>query len=530
MIVFLLGILWIVTGVVFYRQQAALKRAEERARVKSELLASISHEIRNPLNSILALTRLLPTATQRNKQMEYVGGIHSSGKLLQMLMNNLLDFSLIESGKIQLESIAFDLEDVVHTVRKTFLYQALQRGTEIGVTFDEDLNLSVKGDPTRLSQVLMNLVGNAVKFTSEGRIQIDVRRMIGSGQEQVLFEVKDTGVGIEGSALQKLFHSFSQADVTISRKFGGTGLGLSISKRLVELMGGKISVQSVPGEGSVFSFTIHLPSVQRESVRAPREVLPSAEGIRILVAEDNHVNQLITVDMLAQLGFSADTAANGLEAVHAVQSHRYDLILMDCQMPEMSGYAAASMIRKNTRAGERRIPIVAVTGNVQPGDREACMAVGMDDFIPKPLEMKDLQRVLSRWLPEEEPAHIDLKRFQTVTGIFARERPERMDELVHLYLSSTREYLRIIELAFRMNDFEKLGQKVHSIKSSSENLGANILGKMAGDLERLCRENTGQIRIELLESMKREFDRVEVDLKRLSSPLDRSLTHENGAQ
>lgn len=513
-------------------------RAEETARVKGELLASMSHEIRSPLNAILALTRMLSNSCNRAKQIEYIGGIQSSGKLLQMLMNNVLDFSSIESGKLELDMAVFDLEELLGNVKKAFLYQAQQKGVDVIVSLDAEVGSNVVGDASRLSQILMNLVGNALKFTAKGKIELVIRRVIDDGETKILFEVSDTGVGIQTGEMERLFHSFQQANASISRKFGGTGLGLSISKQLVELMGGSISVTSEPGVGSVFSFTALLPETDADLPKESLEDVRDSGDFKILVAEDNHINQMVTVDMLEQLGFSADTVASGKDAIAALKGQHYDLVLMDCQMPEMSGYEATSSIRGETSAGYSKVPIIAVTGNVFPGDRENCMTVGMNDYIPKPLEMKDLERVLARWLPKnrrnempavatqedklEESKHIDLNRFKMVTGSFGPEKFNRISELVRVYLSSISEYIDAAENSYRDHHFDLLEKKVHAIKSSSENIGANGLGKIASDIESHCRHSRDQIQGEQVFMLRIEFVEVEKDLKKLLTIIDRN--------
>ncbi|OPY89301.1 MAG: Autoinducer 2 sensor kinase/phosphatase LuxQ [Syntrophus sp. PtaU1.Bin208] len=401
--------------------QLALK-AESANKAKSEFLANMSHEIRTPLNGILGFLELLQTDGRlTERQQKYTATALASGDTLLQLINDILDFSKIEAGKMEIDVTEFDLLALVTEVAEFFSTQAHKKGIQLTSRFAKGTPSILCGDPVRLRQVLINLLGNAVKFTEEGEISLHVSLEGEEGQTVLIrFEVRDTGIGISPDALSSIFRAFAQEDGSTTRRYGGTGLGLAIAGQLVEMMGGKISVESVPGEGSSFRFTArlakrHSPSVAAE-FRAPSSQEPQISepedkqkdqkpfaSFRILLVEDNPVNQALTTAMLAYFGCQADLAENGLDAQTKVAAERYDLILMDCQMPEMDGYEATAAIREEEAAsreqGEpRHVPIVALTAHALDGDREICLMAGMDDYLSKPFKVEELRSILSRWL------------------------------------------------------------------------------------------------------------------------------------
>ena len=410
---------------------AAHQQALDASRLKSEFLATMSHEIRTPMNGIVGMADLLATTKLNSEQSEYAEIIRSSADALMTIINDILDLSKIEAGRTELQKESFSLqllvEDVVHLLSPA----ACARHLDLRSHLAPDLPLTCRGDPARLRQVLLNLVGNAIKFTEHGEVRISVRHELpGAGQEQaphlVRFEVMDTGIGIAQQKIEQLFTPFTQLDASNTRKYGGTGLGLAISKRLVDLMSGEISVKSELQRGSTFWFVVPLPPLVEQPLAAvpsapdipeaaahqidqPTQQPPSAplektdeNGARqILLAEDNIVNQKVVLRQLNRLGYTATVVADGRQAVDAVRSQRFGLILMDCQMPELDGYEATRMIRCHESAAadiSQHTPIVALTANAMEGDREACLACGMDDYLAKPLRMEALQTMLERWL------------------------------------------------------------------------------------------------------------------------------------
>ncbi|HPS90553.1 MAG TPA: PAS domain S-box protein [Methanothrix sp.] len=385
----------------------AKEAAEAAARSKSDFLANMSHEIRTPLNAVLGLTGLLLNSDLNAQERDYVETVRSSGNTLLSVINDILDFSKIEGGKMELESQLFNLRECISVAVDLIMPSAGQKGLAMKCDLDESIPAYIKGDVTRLRQVLVNLLGNAVKFTNDGTISLSVTASpldspeASSDSEYLLhFSISDTGIGIPGEKLDRLFRSFSQVDSTTTRKYGGTGLGLAISRKLVEMMGGEIWVVSEPNVGSTFHFTIRAEVSEEQAAPSDPELavpmVSRQEGIRslrILLAEDNAVNQMVAKQMLKKLGYSADVAGNGLEVLQAIERQSYDVILMDVQMPEMDGLAASQEIRRRWPTGPR---IIAITAYALKGDRERCLAAGMDDYVSKPIVIEELKRVLER--------------------------------------------------------------------------------------------------------------------------------------
>ena len=395
----------LVTELEALNQQLAVARDEalEASILKTQFLANISHEIRTPMNGLLGMTELVLASQLTPEQRELLKMGHASGQKLQQLLNSILDLSRSETGKLIIESIPFDLRDELDPVVQIFREQTHRRGVTMELYWDDRLPQRVCGDPMRLRQVLTNLLSNAAKFTEKG--SVSVRALLSEATDStliVVFEVRDTGIGIPQSVLHRLFLPFTQADGSTTRKYGGSGLGLAISKQLVALMGGSISVESDFGKGSTFTFKVPLRHAEERPVETAAYVKPEAspfqEAIRVLVAEDNDVSQLLAKRLLEKLGCIVDTAASGLEAIHCWRQHEYQLILMDCQMPEVDGYEATARIRIEEN-GHPRIPIIALTAHASAADHERCLQAGMDDYIAKPVSLKSLSETLGRWLP-----------------------------------------------------------------------------------------------------------------------------------
>jgi len=392
------------------RMIEAMQRSEELARSKGQFLANMSHEIRTPMNGILGMITLLNDTKLSPKQNEMLETVKSCGDGLMTVLNDILDFSKVESGKLDLELSEFDLRKCVDEVLYLSSYRASQKKIDLVSSIEDDTPNFLIGDITRIRQVLVNLLSNAVKFTEEGEIKLSVMsKKIGNNKREILFKVIDSGIGIKKEDQSKLFNAFAQADATITRKFGGTGLGLSISTKLAQAMGGSIELDSEFGKGSVFTLVIPLSVGDgqkiTEAVDEPLEdiVEPVEVGAckqhKILVVEDNAINQKLAMLMLKKLGYSCDIAANGLEALKALKvleeanGGSYSLIFMDMQMPEMDGITATKKIIETY--GDDRPVIVAMTANVYAEDKQRCMDAGMDDFIEKPININSLKRVLS---------------------------------------------------------------------------------------------------------------------------------------
>jgi CheY-like chemotaxis protein len=361
------------------------------------------------MNGVLGMNELLMDSGLTPQQRIWAVGVQRSGRHLLAVLNDVLDVSKIESGHLALESVAFDLREVLDDAVAMFLQPALAKGLALGSHFTPPQRAPrLRGDPLRLRQVLVNLIGNAVKFTAHGSVVVRVDLVDnGAGWAQVHLGVEDTGLGIAPEAHDRVFDAFSQADNSTTRRFGGTGLGLAICKRIVTSMGGNIGLESAPGHGSHFSVDLRLPTVRPTDTPDQPATPPAKAGHSrlmgaVLLVEDNPVNQSVAAAMLKRLGLQCQLADHGAKALDLVRGQDFDLVLMDCQMPVMDGYAATAAIRQLPDGRGARLPIVALTANAAPGEAEKCLAAGMNAYLAKPITLNALHALLSRWLPAQD--------------------------------------------------------------------------------------------------------------------------------
>ena len=482
------------------------ERAEQSEKFKQQFLANMSHEIRTPMNAVMGMTNLLIHKNPRDDQQQYLDGIKKSSDTLLHIINDILDLSKMEAGKMEMEKIDFSIRDLVGQVKQLLQHRADEKGVELISDVDGEVPQVLVGDSVRLNQVLINLAGNALKFTEKGSVTLEVKK--GSGADRIRFSVIDTGIGIPKNKLETVFESFSQAHASDTRKFGGTGLGLTISRQLVELMGGSISVESEPGAGTIFSFEIACPvgSAERLGLQQSSGDVDGSimDGLRILVVDDNEYNRVVVRDtLLSQAAVELTIATNGQEAVDLAKKQDFDVILMDVQMPLMDGYEATRQIRDPASVTrDHHLPIIALTASVVRSDLDKCRAAGMNDYVPKPFKVSQLIMAIAKATGREiRPSEKKRVEIQHQPGInpgvtnlvyldnFCDGDKNRMQKYIKMFLDSAPALIEKVNAAIAINDYEEIANQVHGYKTKWIMMGMTDAKEIALRIEQECRQD-----------------------------------------
>lgn len=513
--------------------------AENASRAKTMFLANISHEIRTPLNGIIGLCEILSDMDLSHEASSLVKNILTEANMLFGLINNILDLSKIEAGKLEFEHIEFNLRELLLEVANIFTLRAKEKGLDFYCDIPSELPQIVIGDPTRIRQVLYNLLGNAVKFTLKGSVGLSCK-ILQQDQQVVSIEfyIKDTGIGIPSSKLKDIFQAFVQADASMTRRFGGTGLGISLSKELIELMGGELRCESKEGEGSVFSFNLTMPFADKRDIIFDNEcrneelVSPNCQqgclGC-VLVAEDYESNQKVVKRHLETAGFCVDIASNGREVIELFKKNKYNLVLMDIQMPEMDGYTATEKIRDIEKINNLSpTPIIAMTAHALKSDKEKCLSCGMNDYISKPIRKKELISLVSKWVAKNIKEQHELKSAQDI-NLATTNSPLNLDkaleefdhdkefllDVLENFLINLEKQIKKIKEAIKLGEMDKIAKEAHAVKGGAYNLCADNMGDIAYELEMSAKQENIELSKDALVKLEYEFSRLRDVYKKL---------------
>jgi PAS domain S-box-containing protein len=484
----------------------AREMAEHSAKAKEIFLANMSHEIRTPMNAIMGMSKQLQKTTLNEKQKSFLNIINTASENLLVVINDVLDISKIEAGKLTIETIGYNLKDVVQRTINVMSHKAEEKGLSITLSFDEKIEKVLMGDPYRMNQVLLNLLSNAVKFTDKGFVKIECS-LIGQVKnkfQNVCIKVIDSGIGMDENFQKNLFQKFVQEDKTVARKYGGTGLGMTICKQLIELMHGNIYVESQKHKGTSITLNVAFEIGSSTDIKNETQVLTNTDvliGKSILLVEDNEMNRLVACEALSHYQVHITEAENGLAAIEWLKKRPFDLILMDVQMPELDGLEATAIIRNELK---NNTPIIALTANAIKGESDKCIDAGMNDFISKPFEEEDLVKIMSKWLTL---LHTKTLTTNTNTALLynldnlkktSRGNHSFVQKMIHLFIAQTPQYIDTIQNAYLQQNFELLKTTAHKIKPVIDNLGIADLHDDIRLIEQLAESNDDNSELPLL--------------------------------
>lgn len=477
----------------------AREQAEQSTRSKELFLANMSHEIRTPMNAILGMSNQLSKTTLNKKQQFCLDTINSASENLLVIINDILDLSKIEAGKLSLEKIAFEPSEVIKRAIQVLVHKAEEKGLQMGNSyFDEKTSPVLIGDPYRLNQILLNILNNAIKFTEKGTVDIRLT-VLNDGRltQTIQVDIEDTGIGMDESFKDSLFEKFSQEEASVTRQYGGTGLGMSICKQLIELMDGEIFVTSTKNVGTTISFVLKLPKGEAQDLPSKEEFVADESmlsGLKILVVDDNEINRLVATTILNNYGAETVEAGNGIDALEYLRANAVDLVLMDIQMPVMNGYDAAKILRKEISS---TVPVIALTANAIKGDNMKCLEAGMNDYIAKPFKEEDLLKMIANMLK----TNLSLKTRKTQVAITApasyydlteiknisRGNEAFVQKMVKMFAEQMPRHIEELRMKYEEKDLDAVGEIAHRIKPTIDNMGINNSKKWIRDVERMAK-------------------------------------------